>query len=367
MNFICKKEEICEAINNVSKAASVKSTIAALEGIKISLKDGLLEFTGYDLEIGIKTKIGVKSADSGECVLNSRLFSEIVRRMPSEEISVEIDENLNVKLCGNVTEYNVSAIPSDEYPDLPDFDREKSIVISQSVLKNMINQTNYAVSQKDDKPILTGELFHIENGCFNMVAIDGFRLAVRNEPLQADEAYRFVVPSRALLEVSRLLKDDENAKCTIHTNKKHIIFEISGYLVFSRLLEGEFHNYKASIPEGCKTEVIVKTRDMIECLERCSLLINEKNKAPVRCKFENGEISISCKTAIGQIQDEIYADMNGDMVEIGFNNKFILDSLKASESDKLRIQMNGASRPIKLLPLQGESFTFLLMPVQLKR
>ena len=223
IKFTCKKEDICSAISNVSKAVSQKSPIAALEGIKVRLEDNSLELTGYDLEIGIITSIDCTSECSGEneCrgewILNSRLFSEITRRMPSEYISYEIDENLNMKIFGGQAEYQISAISAQEYPAIPEFENDRGVSVSQTVLKSMIDQSNYAVSLNDSKPVLTGELFDIENGSFNMVAVDGFRLAIRHEKQSSQENFYFVVPSKALLEASRLLKDDaekESAKNT---------------------------------------------------------------------------------------------------------------------------------------------------------
>ncbi len=366
MKLICNKNSLYEALNNVSKAAAVKSTITALEGIKIKLENSALYLTGYDLEIGIKTHIPVKSSDKGEFIINSRLFIEIIRRMPTEEISMEIGDNLSVTISGGATQYTVSALAADEYPEIPEFDESESFSVSQSILKNMINQTIFAVATNDTKPILTGELFEIENGCFNVVAIDGYRLAVRNESISADKDYKFVVPSKVLNEVSKLLKDEDDLTCVIHTCKKHIIFDISGYLVISRLLEGEFHNYKGSIPKASSTEVIVKKRELISCLERASLLINERIKSPVKCIFENGKLKISCSTAIGKVNDEIDVDITGPMIEIGFNNKYLLDPLKTIDDDKVKLQMNGGNLPMKIIPLDGNSFTFLVLPVRLK-
>lgn len=366
MKFTCKKEDICSAISNVSKAVSPKSTIAALEGIKLRLNMGSLELTGYDLEIGITTCIECDSSDTGEVVLNSRLFSEITRRMPSDSITYEIDENLNMKIYGGNAEYQISAISAEEYPALPEIERENPILINQEVLKNMINHTNYAVSLNDAKPILTGELFDIEDSGMNMVAIDGFRLAIRSEKINCSERYYFVVPSKALLEASRLLKDEEENDCEIYVNTKHILFDINGYRIFTRLLEGEFHNYKNSVPKEFSTEVIVRTSDIVHCLERCSLLLNEKNKAPVKCSFENGKITINCKTGIGRLDDSIEAEINGESVLIGFNNKYLLDALRAADTDKVRIQMTGANRAVKIVPFSGDSFTFIVMPVQIK-
>ena len=366
VKFTCKKEDITLAISNVSKAVSPKSTIAALEGIKLRLENSVLELTGYDLEIGITTFVDCTSDDNIEIILNSRLFSEITRRMPSEYITYEVDENLNLKISGGNAEYQISAISAEEYPALPEIDMENPIIISQSVLRSMINQTVYAVSVNDAKPIMTGELFDIENNQVNIVAIDGFRLAIRNENIDYSEKKYFVVPSKALKEAAGLLSEEEDKKCSIYVNAKHVLFDINGYRIFTRLLEGEFHNYKKSVPEEFKTEIIVKTSEIIHCLERCALLLNEKNKAPVKCKFENNMISIQCKTSIGRLDDGIEAEISGENTVIGFNNKFLLDALRAADTDKVKIQMSGPNRAVKILPLEGGHFNFIVMPVQLR-
>ena len=366
MKLFCNKLSLCEAINNVSKAVAVKSTIPALEGIKITLSDSMLNLTGYDLEIGIKTKISVRSQDSGEFIVNARLFNEIIKRMPTEEIMIEVAENLAITITGGATQYTISATSATEYPDIPEFNECDTFKISQSLLKNMINQTVFAVANNDTKPILTGELFDIEDGTFNLVAIDGYRLAIRTEKINCEKKFKFVVPSKALNEVSKLLKDADELQCEIHTCKKHIIFDISGYQVISRLLEGEFHNYKGSIPQNSNTEVIVKTKELISCLERASLLINERIKSPVRCIFENGMVKLNCSTSIGKINDEISVDITGPKIEIGFNNKYFLDPLKAIEDDKIKLLMNGSNLPMKITPLNGVDYTFLVLPVRLK-
>lgn len=367
MRFSCNKQSLCDAISSVSKAVSTRSTIPALEGIKIKITQNNIELTGYDLEIGIRTVISAITEGEGEFVVSSRLFNEMTRRMSEDTIIFEINDNMTLDISSGNTQCSISAISADEYPDLPQVDTQSGIQIQQNTLKSMIGQTNHAVSLSEIKPIFTGELFDIENGSFNMVAMDGFRLAIRNERIECNEKYYFVVPKKALSEVSSLIKDDCSGKmCNICTNNKHIIFDLNGYIVISRLLEGEFHNYKISIPHESKTEVILNTKDFITSMERCSLLLNDKNKAPIRCTFENGEVKIECKTAIGKINDVFPADISGEAVTIGFNNKFVLDALRASEGDKIKIQLNGSMKVIKMIPLESEEFIFLLMPIQLK-
>lgn len=367
MVIICNKNEIYEAVINVSKAVSDRTTIQALEGIKFRLNGSILELTGYDLELGIKTELTVKSEDSGEIVINARLFADIIKRMPTDEILIDVNENLQVRISGGNTEYTISAMSAEEYPQLPEAERGESFTISQPVLKNMIQQTIFSIAQDDFKPIFKGELFEIQDGVFNMVALNRYRMAVRTEPIKADKNFKFVVPGKALSEISKLLKDDDDLICTVRTSEsnKHIIFEISGYYVFSRLLEGEFLNYRSSLPKDAVTEVIVDTKQLINCLERASLLITERIKSPVRCKFDNGMLKLSCNTSIGKINDEINCDISGPMIEIGFNCKYFIEPLKTINDDKVKLLLNGGSVGMKITPVNGESYVFLVLPIRL--
>ncbi len=366
MKFTCSKQSLYEALVNVSKAAADKSTIVALQGVKLSLGNGVLSLTGYDLEIGIRTSIPVISDDSGDFVMPTRFFSEIVRKMSTEEITVVIEDNLNVTVTGGATEYGVSAISATEYPAIPELDSGESLSLPQGVLKSLINETVFAVSQNDTKPVLKGELFEIVDSVLNVVAIDGFRLAVRTESIKSAGDMKFIVPAKTLTEVSRLLKDEEDAVCEIRVTKKQVVFEFSGYFVFSRLIEGEFHNYRGSIPQNCVTEVVIGKRELIDCLERASLLINERIKMPVRCLFENDSLKVNCKTSLGKISDEIPADVSGPKIEMGFNCKFLLDPLKVIRDEKIKLVMNGGLLPMKIVPLKDNSYTYLVLPVRLK-
>lgn len=366
MKFVCDQSVLNEAVNNVSRAVPAKSPVTALEGIKMYLNNDELELTGYDLELAIRTKIHVESEDHGQFTVNAKLFSEIVRKMPSEKIVIEIDDKLKTTIRGESAEYNIFALSADDYPNLPEYDTSDSFSLPQSILKNMIGQTIFAVSVSDNKPILTGELFDIQDGIFNLVAIDGFRLAVRTEKLNTPDRYNFVVKSKALSEVSKLLKDDEDSAVTVYVSRKHVVFEINGYMVISRLLEGEFHNYKGSIPQNSTTEIVLNTKSLIASLERCSLLIVEQTKAPVKCSFGDGEVKISCSTSLGNLSDVFPVDITGNKVEIGFNCKYLLDALKAAESDKVKLLLNSSISPMKMVPVDGDAYTFLVLPIRLK-
>lgn len=378
MNFICKKMELFEAISNVSKAIPIKSSIPQLEGIKISLEGNKLTLTGYDLELGITTSIEVTNDDNSleEYIVNHRLFADMVKKMPSEEINITINKDNDMKAHIKAEHINckIAVLSAKDYPELPDTSNGDVIEIPQNTLKEMIEQTSYAVAISDIKPILTGELFDIKDGKFNLVAIDGKRLAIKHENISYNNEIQFVVPAKTLNEISKLLKNDKSNKddddklddCKIVSTSKHIMFQIDKYTIISRLLEGHFHDYKSSIPKNYKTEVMIKTRVLTECLERCSLLINEKNRAPVKLHFKDNILKIVCETPLGNIDEEIKINMSGDNLLIGLNNKFLLEAIRATDSDQIKIQMNSPISPVTIMPIQGESFTFLLMPIQLK-
>lgn len=367
MKLQCSKSLLYEAVVKVSKAVSDRSALPSLQGIKFKLENNILELTGYDLEIGIKTSISALSADNGEFILDAKLFAEMIRKMPEDDIYIEISDNLQVTISSGVTTYNLSAVSSEDYPELPEKDNCDEISISQPVLKNMINQTIFAVAVTDMKPILKGELFDIENGILTLVAIDGYRLAVRQEPIKYNENTKFVVPAKTLSEVAALLNENDEDACKMFISSKHIIFEINGYYVYSRLLEGEFHPYKSAIPNSFTTEVVADRKKLIETLERAMLLVNERNPSPVRCYFENDIIKVKCSTAMGKISDEIKADITGPVIEIGFKCKYFLDPLKAISDDKVKLQMSGSLLPMKIVPCDGDNYTFLVLPVRLSK
>lgn len=366
MKFTCKKIELSEAITNVSRAVPQKSTIQALEGIKVKVSHDKVELTGYNLEMGITTAINAQTDDNCEFVLSSRLFSEFTKKMEGSTVTVEL-ENSTVRISSEGSDCAFPAMSAEEYPDLPVVDSQRSFSVPQPILRSMINMTGYAVSQNESKPILTGELFDIEDGVFTLVAIDGYRLAIRTENIDSKEKFHFVVPKKALQEVSTLIRDDSQSMCNISVNDRHIIFEVNNFYVISRLLEGAFHNYKMSIPDSYKTEVFVAKKDLSACLERCSLIIDERNKAPVCCEVSNGTMKLSCKTGIGRVNDVISADISGETVTIGFNSRLVLEALRAAEGDKVRIRFNGPMKVIEILPPMNESYIFLVMPIQIKK
>ena len=369
MKFTCQKSDLYEVLPNVAKAASAKTPMEALAAIRLSASGQNLELTGYDLELGIRTTIPAAVEEEGVLLADSRLFSELVRRMPDGILQIETDDHLKITMQGGGTECQLAGMRADEYPDLPDIEQMQGAVIPQNLLKNMINQTIYAVSLDETRPIFTGELLEMENDVLNIVALDNYRMALRTEPLPGQEPMKFVVPSKALREIEHLLGEDEKNEhpCVIRLDQHHASFEIQRYVVYTRLLAGDFINYRRSIPENAKTEVLIGRRELIESLERCALLISEKNKTAVRFQFEEGKVLISCQNVIGSVDDTLSCDMTGEKLVIGFNNRYLLEAVRAIQGDRVRLFLTAADRAVKVMEEQGDNSIAIIMPVQVRR
>ncbi len=365
MKFTVNKTDITEAVSNIQRAVSSKTSIPALECILLSASEGSLELCAYDLELGITTVIPARVEEPGKAALTAKIFSDIVRKTPDETVTVTVDEKNMTSIESGYSHFSIIATPAGEFPELPKLTDSVAIELPSSVLKSMIRQTLFAVAESDAKPIHQGSLFHIEGGMLDVVSVDGYRLAKRSEPTEFAEDISFVVPGKTLGEILRLLKDTDD-KVQIAAGRRHILFKIDNYTVISSLLEGEFLNYKAAIPPDSKTEAVVKTREMIDSVERVSLLITDRLKSPVRCQFGENEIKLLCTTTMGRASDQVSVALTGDSVEIGFNNRYLLDALRNTECDEVKIQLGGPLSPMKIVPKDGESFLFLVLPVRLK-
>ena len=364
MKISCLRTDLVSAISNVSRAVSTKASIPALEGVLIKACGDSLNISGYNLEIGITTDVEASVMKEGEIVLSAKLFLDIVRKLPEEIVTIETDDRMVTYItCGKV-DYQIVGMSSVEYPDLPTFQETDSIEINSKLLRDMIRQTVYAVSDNTAKPIYTGSLYEISGGILRIVAIDGFRMAIRSENVSSESNTSFVVPGKTQLEVLKLLSDDEE-NIRILVGQRHITFMINSYSVISRLIEGSFLDYKSTIPASEKTELVINTRMMINSVERMSLLNSDRIQSPVRCKFNENEIRLSCASAVGRANDVISVPIIGESVEIGFNNRYMLEALRNTDTDEVKIVLNGPISPIVIKPVKGDSFLSIVVPVRL--
>lgn len=367
MKIICDSAEFGKACMNVQRTVSSKSTIPALEGILIEAQNGKVRLTGYDLEVGSKIDNSAEIYSEGRVVLAAKNLCDILRMVPDETVSIECDDRNICKIKSGEAEYSLIGTSADDYPELPALTKFSPVSINLNILKDMIRKTIFSVSVGERNPVHTGVKFEIGDGQIVLVAVDGARLAIRREninyQLEEKEILEFVVPAKTLNEVMKL-SGDEETEIEILVGDRHIIFKMENYEIISRLLEGNFINYKAAIPLTSSTQIKVNTRRLIECIERTSLIITDKS-SPVRCMIENGIMKFSSITAIGTATDKIAAEIEGNNIEIGFNNRFVLDALKVCDVEEIKVEMGSSNQPITFKPLEGESFFFLVLPVRI--
>ena len=367
MQFTCRLEDLVVAVSNVQRAVAAKSAIPAMEGILLRTTNSALFLAGFDMDLGITTTIPATVKEPGEIVVSSRLFGDIVRKMPGETASFVCDEKGNTTIRSDVTSFTITGISAADYPELPSVDEGVGFTLPQEVLKSMIRQTIFAVAQPNDpRPIYSGTKFELSPGNLKLVSVDGYRLAMRSEAVDTEETISFVVPGKTLQEVLKLLGEGEETG-SFAVGRRHVVMSIDGYAVISRLLDGEFMAYQRTIPQEIKTTVFANTRELMNAVDRASLVINDRMKSPLVCDFHDGAVNISCSTPIGTASDSVNVKIDGQEELMGFNSRFLLDALKNSETDAIRIELNGALSPMKILPSEGDSFLFLVLPVRLKK
>ena len=367
MKFSCEKALLQAAISTTSRAVSPKSSIPALEGILLEAGSDL-RLTGYNLETGIRTIVPADIREEGTLVLGARLFGEIIRKLPDDIVTFQA-ENYMVNIKCGMSEFNILGTDPEEFPELPTVEYQNSLILPQSKLKAMISQTLFAVSDNESRPIHTGSLFEVDGNGLTIVSVDGYRLALRHEAIdkkEGAETFSFVVPGAALSEVEKICSDvDEPASVT--QGARHVMFKVGDTMLVSRRLEGEFLAYRQAIPRNNTIHVEGDTRALLSSIDRVSLIISDKLKSPLRCVFDSNLLKISTKTASGDAYDECPLSGDGGGLEIGFNNKYLMDALKAAPADKVRLELTTGVSPCVILPTEGEeNFLYMVLPVRLK-
>ena len=367
LRFSCEKALLQSAVSTVSRAVAAKSSSPALEGILLE-GTNCLTLSGYNMQTGIRTSFESEIHQEGRIVLNARLFGDIIRRMPDDIIVFSADEKYMVRLtCGDAS-FDILGLNADDYPELPEVDDEYSVAIQQKTLKAMINQTGFAVSTNESRPVHTGSLFEVDDKGLTIVSVDGFRLALRREPLERIDGgvFSFVAPGSALKEVENICADSDDLM-TIIQGKRHLLFETGSTQLICRRLEGEFLNYRTAIPRSNPICVEVENKVMLESLDRVSVVISEKLKSPVRCVFDADRVYLSAKTGNGEAKDICPVSGDGAGLEIGFNNRYLMDALRYAPAETVRMELNSSISPCIITPVGGEdNFLYMVLPVRLK-
>ena len=367
MKFTCEKYLLQAAVATTSRAAASKSPNPALEGLLIEAANGV-KISGYDLVKGIYTSFAADVAEPGTVVLSARLFDSIIRSLPEEIDTISSDSNNMTRIvCGNA-DFSIMGTDSENYPELPSVEHQKSVSIPQNIMKEMINQTIFAVSDNEARPVYTGALFEINSNRLTVVSVDGYRLAMRREKPEASDMpdCSFIVPGSALQDLEKMCGDSDEA-VTIVLGAKHISFSVGNYVLITRRLEGEFLDYKKAIPTDFNHKLKIKRGELHRAVDRVSLIIDDRIKNPLRCVFGDGKLSMYCITALGKGEDVCRYTGDGGNIEIGFNNRYLQDALKAAPAEDLLFCLNTGSSPCVIIPDDGtDKFLYMILPVRLK-
>ncbi|MBO4897954.1 MAG: DNA polymerase III subunit beta [Clostridia bacterium] len=368
MFFICEKSVLSDALSTVINAVTSKTPLPILKGILINSDNGSITLTTNNLDLGIESTIPAEVHENGAAVIgDARIFLEIIRKLPNDLITVEINDDMKATIRCRKSVYNVQCLNPEEFPELPGIKEKASFEIPSDNLKKIIRQTGYAVSQRLDKPTLMGSLFEIENGNLTVVSLDGYRMAIKREKINSDSNEKLIIDGKALSDVSRIIKDGDTP-VSIKFSDKFVLFMIENTKIISRLIEGEFVNYEKIIPTDFKISLNMELSDILTCVERADPIVAvDIGKNPIKITIEDDTLSVDCMTSTGKVHDVIEIENVGESLTIGFNQRYIHEALAACECEKIIMQFNGSLNPCIVRPSEGEDFLFMVLPVKLSQ
>ena len=370
MKFICDQSELVSALNIVSKGISSRSTLPILKGLLISCnkEKGLLKISSSDLEISIDTCIPAHIEEEGEIIVYAKLFSDIVRKLNSGSVSFELLEGNKLNIVNGTYSSNILGIDA-EAEDFPRIDNNEegiSFSLEKEMLKEMIKGTSFAVSIDEVRGIITGTLLEIKKDEISMVALDGFRMAIKREKVKSEEETNIIIAGRIINEIGKLLsensKDDD---ITIKISEKKAYFIMQDTIIVTKLMDGDFIKYKDIIPKESGISVLVNKKLLIDCVERASIIGKEGNNAFVKFEINEDEIVISSRADQGTTEEVLPVDKDGENIEIGFNARYMIDALKVIYDENVMMLFNKSIGPCLIKPLKGDSFEYLVLPVRL--
>ena len=366
MHIFANKSSLLEGISTVQKAVPSKTTLPILEGLLLEAGGGKLKITGTDLEIGIETLVNVDVVEPGRVVVSSKIFGEIIRKMPDSDVEIYLKDTnvLNIKCEGS--SFKLIGISSDDFPELPNIIKENAINITQKNLKEMIRHTIFSVATEDLRPIITGMLFEIVDGKATMVALDGFRMAVKWDEIKSSINNKVVIPGKTMSEISKILEDSEEM-VNIFFSKNQALFQIDDTVITTRLLEGEFINYKQIIPTAYKIKVVTETHKLIDACERAALFARDSNSNMIKFEISDDKMIIRSNSQNGDVKEELSILKEGEDLEIAFNAKYFIDALKVIDTEKIKIEFINNVSPCILKPFEKEGYLYLVLPSRFKK
>ena len=365
MKFSCSRNDLLNALTIVSKGVSTRSTMDVLQGILFTVYDNKLRLTATDLEIGVKTEIPAQTQNDGEIILNAALITDVIRKLSGEEVYFESDEKNRVKIESLLSEFVLNGLPVQDFPDFPKISEEYSFEISPVLLREMIRSTKDSVALSESIPVHTGIKLEVDQKNIRMISLDGYRLALRRGELEkgVDDDFSVIIPGNALKELFKLLAGIEEP-VKVEFSKSQIFFKLGETVFTSRLLEGEFVSYEGIIPKQSTTDVVISKQSLLQSCERAALLAKAGKNNLIKMDFEPGQLTITSNADVGGVHEVIKIENSGETLKIAFNSKFFIDALKVIDDDKIRIGLTTPYGPAVVVPVEGSSYTYMILPVR---
>lgn len=363
MKIICSKSNLVKGVSIVSKAVPSKTTMPILECILVDASTDVIKLTANDMELGIETRIEGEIAERGIIALNARIFSEIVRKLPDSEVTIETDTNNQTLITCEKAKFNIAAQSGEDFSYLPVVEKEDYITVSEFTLKEVIRQTIFSIADNDTNKMMTGELFEIEDNILKVVSLDGHRISIRK--IELKESYapkKVIVPGKTLQEISKIIGGEAEADVDISFTRNHIVFEFDRTVVVSRLIEGDYFKIDQMLSSDYETKVRINKRELLNCIDRATLLIKEGDKKPIIIDIREGSMELKIKSQIGSMDEEIFITKEGKELLIGFNPKFLIDALRVIDDEEVDLYFMNAKAPC-FIKDENQSYIYLILPV----
>ena len=363
MKILFNKASLLQGVNIVLKAVPSRTTMPILECILIDATANEIKFTTNDMELGIETKVEGEILERGKIAIDAKMFSDIVRKLPDNEVMIETDNNFNAIITCEKAKFNISSKSGDDFSYLPFIEKDKFITISQFGLKEIIRQTIFSISDNESKKLMTGELFEVNNNILKVVSLDGHRISIRKVEIEGNNnTMKVVVPGKTLIEISKILSNEVEDKVNIFFTNNHILFEFDNTIVVSRLIEGEYFKIDQMISSDYETKVVINKKEFLNCIDRATLLVKEGDKKPIIINITDGFVELKVTSPLGSMNEEIDITKEGKDILIGFNPKFLMDALRVIDDEEVNIYLVNSKAPCFIRDNE-EKYIYLILPV----
>ncbi len=363
MKIICTKNDLLKGVNIALRAVPVRTTMSILECILIDATEMDIKLTANDMELGIETKVTGEIIEKGKVALDARFLSEIVRKLPDSEVTLETDSNCVATITCEKSVFTISGKDGEDFSGLPYIERDRNITISQFTLKEIIRQTIFSIGDNESNKIMTGELFEVNENRLKVVSLDRYRVSIRNVELsQSYDDIKVIVPGKTLSEISKILSGEADSEVKVYFAENHILFEFDDTIVLSRLIEGEYFKINQMISKDFQTRISINKRELLDCIDRATLLVKEGNKKPVIFDITDGSLKINIISSVGKMNEDIDIDKEGQDIKIGFDPKFLIDALRVIDDETISMYYMNAKAPCTIRNEEG-SYIYLILPV----